>query len=168
MSAIVLEQDEQTITVSGVNLTEDISLTVTGEDSDLFTLSAYSIAHTQGVVDNEVLTVTYKPVEVGIHSALLNLKSAGANDITKVLSGKAIDASAVVDLPDVIITEVFGGGGNSGAPYSNDYIELYNTTDNPVDIGGWSVQYYTKAGDGESSISSKYLQICPFRHALTS
>ena len=74
MSAIVLEQDEQTITVSGVNLTEDISLTVTGEDSDLFTLSAYSIAHTQGVVDNEVLTVTYKPVEVGIHSALLNLK----------------------------------------------------------------------------------------------
>jgi len=54
MSAIVLEQDEQTITVSGVNLTEDISLTVTGEDSDLFTLSAYSIAHTQGVVDNEV------------------------------------------------------------------------------------------------------------------
>ena len=151
MSAIVLEQDEQTITVSGVNLTEDISLTVTGEDSDLFTLSAYSIAHTQGVVDNEVLTVTYKPVEVGIHSALLNLKSAGANDITKVLSGKAIDASAVVDLPDVIITEVFGGGGNSGAPYSNDYIELYNTTDNPVDIGGWSVQYYTKAGDGESS-----------------
>jgi len=74
----------------------------------------------------------------------------------------------LVDLPDVIITEVFGGGGNSGAPYSNDYIELYNTTDNPVDIGGWSVQYYTKAGMESRPISSKYLQICPFRHALTS
>ncbi|HQB28457.1 MAG TPA: lamin tail domain-containing protein [Paludibacter sp.] len=150
MSATVLEQDEQTITVSGVNLTEDIALTVTGENASLFTLSAYSIPHTQGVVDNEVLTVTYKPTAIGTHSALLNLKSVGANDITRVLSGKAVDSLAVI-VPDIIITEVYGGGGNSGATYSNDYIELYNTTDNPVDIGGWSVQYYTKAGDGVSS-----------------
>ncbi|MDX9747238.1 MAG: lamin tail domain-containing protein [Paludibacter sp.] len=48
--------------------------------------------------------------------------------------------------PNVIITEVFGGGGNSGATLKNDFIELYNTTESPVDISGWSVQYYSATG----------------------
>jgi hypothetical protein len=151
MSALVNEQAEQSITVSGVNLTEDIALSVTGEDADLFTLSVATIPHVKGVVDNESFTVTYKPVKIGMHHAMLNLKSTGANDVTKVLNGKSIDPSTIVEVPDVIITEVYGGGGNSGAPYSNDYVELYNTTNAPINIGGWSVQYYTKAGEGESS-----------------
>ena len=29
---------------------------------------------------------------------------------------------------NVVISEVYGGGGNSGALYKNDYIELYNPT----------------------------------------
>jgi predicted extracellular nuclease len=48
--------------------------------------------------------------------------------------------------PDIVISEVYGGGGNSGATLTNDFIELYNrgTTDVPVD--GWSVQYASAAG----------------------
>ena len=125
-------------------------------------MSAYSIPHTQGVVDNEVLTVTYKPTAIGTHSALLNLKSVGANDITRVLSGKAVDSLAVI-VPDIIITG-YGGGGNSGATYSNDYIELYNTTDNPVDIGGW-VSVLHQSRDGVSSNVIEIPADSPFRHA---
>ncbi|GAU78374.1 S-layer homology domain-containing protein [Fusibacter sp. 3D3] len=41
----------------------------------------------------------------------------------------------------VIISQVYGGGGNSGAPYTNDFIELYNPTSAAVDLSSWSVQY---------------------------
>ena len=45
--------------------------------------------------------------------------------------------------PDVavVINEVYGGGGSAGAVRTNDFIELYNTTDDAVDLAGWSVQY---------------------------
>ena len=41
----------------------------------------------------------------------------------------------------IVISEVYGGGGNIGALYSNDFIELFNTSSTPVDLTGWSVQY---------------------------
>ncbi|MBF4695769.1 S-layer homology domain-containing protein [Fusibacter ferrireducens] len=41
----------------------------------------------------------------------------------------------------VIISQIYGGGGNSGALYSNDFIELYNPTNSAIDLNGWSVQY---------------------------
>jgi uncharacterized protein len=47
---------------------------------------------------------------------------------------------------DVVISAVYGGGGNSGATIRNDFIELANLTDNPVDVAGWSVQYASAAG----------------------
>lgn len=46
----------------------------------------------------------------------------------------------------VVISQVYGGGGNNGAPFTNDYIELFNRTDAPVDLGGWSVQYGSSTG----------------------
>src|SRR5262245_9248607 len=47
---------------------------------------------------------------------------------------------------DVVISEIYGGGGNSGATFTNDFIELYNRGSAPVDISTWSVQYASAAG----------------------
>ena len=47
---------------------------------------------------------------------------------------------------DVVISEVYGGGGNSGATFTHDYIELYNRGSTPVDISSWSVQYGSSGG----------------------
>ena len=46
----------------------------------------------------------------------------------------------------VVISQVYGGGGNSGATYKNDYIELLNTGDTAVTLTNWSVQYASAAG----------------------
>ncbi len=46
----------------------------------------------------------------------------------------------------VVINEVYGGGGNSGAVYRNDFIELFNNGNAAVDITGWSVQYASVTG----------------------
>jgi DNA/RNA endonuclease G (NUC1) len=48
--------------------------------------------------------------------------------------------------PDVVISQVYGGGGNSQAPLSNDFIELHNRSPQPVVVDGWSVQYASAAG----------------------
>jgi len=46
----------------------------------------------------------------------------------------------------VVISQVYGGGGNSGATYKNDFIELLNTGDTAVTLTNWSVQYASAAG----------------------
>src|SRR5215212_2281241 len=49
---------------------------------------------------------------------------------------------------NVVISQVYGGGGNTGAPYTNDFIELFNRGTTPVSLGGWSVQYASATGTG--------------------
>ncbi|MBA2250295.1 MAG: Ig-like domain-containing protein [Chitinophagaceae bacterium] len=46
----------------------------------------------------------------------------------------------------VVINEVYGGGGNSGSTYTNDFIELYNNGASAQDLTGWSVQYASATG----------------------
>ncbi|WP_322098168.1 ExeM/NucH family extracellular endonuclease [Nakamurella alba] len=75
----------------------------------------------------------------------------GATALTAVLLTGSVTlapaASAAVDpAAAVVINEVYGGGGNSGATLQHDFIELYNTTDAAVDLTGWSVQYASAAG----------------------
>ncbi|MEN5072662.1 ExeM/NucH family extracellular endonuclease [Isoptericola cucumis] len=46
----------------------------------------------------------------------------------------------------VVVDEVYGGGGNSGAAFAQDFVELFNPTDEPVSLDGWSVQYASATG----------------------
>jgi len=48
--------------------------------------------------------------------------------------------------PDLVLNQVYAGGGNSGATYANDYVELFNRGSATVDLSGWSVQYATATG----------------------
>lgn len=47
---------------------------------------------------------------------------------------------------DVVVSQIYGGGGNAGASFRNDYVELFNAGSGPVDLTGWTVQYATAAG----------------------
>jgi predicted extracellular nuclease len=49
----------------------------------------------------------------------------------------SITASAQTSL---VISQMYGGGGNSGAPYTYDYLELYNPTASPISLNGVSYQ----------------------------
>jgi 5'-nucleotidase len=77
-----------------------------------------------------------------VTTALSALALAGGMAVA-VPAVASADVSA--DAP-VIINELYGGGGNSGATYTNDYIELANTGDSAVDVSGWSVQYKSATG----------------------
>ncbi|WP_284651798.1 InlB B-repeat-containing protein [Flavobacterium terrisoli] len=43
--------------------------------------------------------------------------------------------------PHVVISQVYGGGGNSGATHRNDFVELFNPTTSSVNLAGYSIQY---------------------------
>ncbi len=51
----------------------------------------------------------------------------------------------------IVVSQLYGGGGNTGATYQNDYVELYNRGTTTVDIGGWSLQYASAEGSGWDS-----------------
>ena len=59
--------------------------------------------------------------------------------------------------PNVVISEVYGGSGNSSAIWKNDFVELYNRSDAAVDVSGWVVQYFSAASsapaDGAATLS---------------
>jgi len=46
----------------------------------------------------------------------------------------------------VVISQVYGGGGNVGAEYGADFIEIFNRSSTQAKIGGWSVQYASASG----------------------
>ena len=46
----------------------------------------------------------------------------------------------------VVISQVYGGGGNNGSTYKNDFVELFNSGDTAQSLSGWSVQYASAAG----------------------
>ncbi len=74
-------------------------------------------------------------------SGSLSISSAGAATQTVALSG-----SVTASVAKIVVNQVYGGGGNSGSVYSNDFIELFNDDDTAVNLAGWSVQYTSSAG----------------------
>jgi hypothetical protein len=46
----------------------------------------------------------------------------------------------------IVVGEIFAAGGNTGAAYTNDYVELFNRGSGAVAIDGWTLQYATAAG----------------------
>jgi hypothetical protein len=89
MSANVGKTDTETITVSGVNLTDNIILTISGANADQFSVSPSSIEPVSGTVTDASVTITYSPTVEGNHVAVLTLSSTGAEDVSLNLSGSA-------------------------------------------------------------------------------
>jgi predicted extracellular nuclease len=49
--------------------------------------------------------------------------------------------------PNFVISQVYGGGGNSGATYTHDFIEVFNRGAAIADLTGYSLQYGSATGN---------------------
>lgn len=67
--------------------------------------------------------------------------------------------------PDVVVSQVFAGGGNAGAPYANDFVELFNRGSTTVDLSGWTLQYAAATGTSWQATALTG-SIAPGRHYL--
>lgn len=60
-------------------------------------------------------------------------------------------ASSAFAANAVRLSQVYYGGGGSTSTYLRDYVELFNSSSVPVNIGGWSLQYGSSTGSFASN-----------------
>lgn len=75
------------------------------------------------------------------------------------LVGVAAPASAAS--PNLVVSQVYGGGGNSGAPYTHDFIEVFNRGTTAASLEGMSLQYASATGTGNFGANSGQLTELP-------
>jgi hypothetical protein len=78
--------------------------------------------------------------------------STGAVTVATPLGTATSSTSFTILQSPILISQVYGAGGNSGAIYNSDYIELYNRSEAAVDLAGWSVQYASASGTTWQSV----------------
>ena len=64
-----------------------------------------------------------------------------------------VAATANTDGTGLVISEVYGGGGNTDAHYKSDFVELYNPTDAAISVTGWSVQLRSANSTGVGAVT---------------
>lgn len=77
------------------------------------------------------------------------------------LAPLAVAQPAAAVSPNLVISQVYGGGGNSGAPYTHDFIEIFNRGSSPASLDGKSLQYASATGTGNFGSTSTQVTELP-------
>jgi len=141
--------------------TQDDSATTADNDYVAKTLPNQSIPGGSNTYNFDV-TVTgdtaFEPNET-FFANVTNVAGATVSD------GQGVGAITNDDCPpaaaDIVISQVYGGGGNAGATFTHDFIELFNQGPTTVNLSGWSVQYISGAGTGTWSVTPLSGSIAP-------
>jgi cytosine/adenosine deaminase-related metal-dependent hydrolase len=78
----------------------------------------------------------------------MNMLTTGSAMVTATF-GASSDTStiSVATGPNhLVLRQIYGGGGNSGAPFNRDFVELFNPSQTPFALAGLSVQYGSAMG----------------------
>lgn len=162
---------EKSYTVSGLNLTGNIIITppagfeisTTSGSGFVANPGTITLAQSGGVVASTVVYVRFAPISVQAYSGSISHTSTGAIAQEVAVSGAGIAASTD---PQVVISQVYGGGGNTGALFTNDFIELFNRGTSSVNLNGWSVQYGSATGATWSTTSLIDFTLAPGQYFL--
>jgi predicted extracellular nuclease len=73
--------------------------------------------------------------------------------------------SAVGASSGLVISQLYAGGGNAGATYTNDFVELFNPGASSVDLSSWTIQY-ASAASASWSATPLVGSIAPGRYYL--
>ena len=71
------------------------------------------------------------------------------------VSALSFTGTALAVSPNVVISQVYGGGGNTGALFQNDYVELFNRSLSTVSLDGMSIQYASAAEPAISGLTGQ-------------
>ena len=70
---------------------------------------------------------------------------------------------------DIVLSQIYSHGGNVGSTYQNNYLELFNRTDNTIDFSGWQIYLANDTGSFNVSFSfgsSQGLPIAAHKYLL--
>ena len=62
---------------------------------------------------------------------------------------------------ELVISQVYGAGGNTGATYTHDFVELYNRSASAISLNNLSIQYASATGTGNFAATATQLTELP-------
>jgi hypothetical protein len=96
-----------------------------------------------------------------------SIQSPGRKTVLATLvAGLSFAAPAFATPGDVVISAVYAGGGNANAPYTRDFIELFNRSGASISLGGMSVQYQSATGTAWSATALPNVSLAPGQYFL--
>ena len=122
-----------TFTVRGANLTNNISLAISGTDAAMFSIDKSTLTQSAGSVATTTVTVTYSPTSAGSHSAQVNLTSEGATTKTVTLTGTGKWAVTWMVDGEVYETTLVANGTKPTLPDAPDSFDATSS-----EFYGWS------------------------------
>lgn len=136
---------------SAVTGAQTVGVTVTGAGITAtdYSLTGATITIADGQTAGSVtLTVLDDADLEGLETATVTLTSPSSGlALGGTISGNVtISDNEVAPVAVVVISQVYGGGGNAGAPLRSDFIELKNNSSSAVSLATWSVQYASATG----------------------
>ncbi len=72
-------------------------------------------------------------------------------DVVTPVARNAASPASPCGSPKLVISQVYGGGGNSGAVYTHDFVELFNAGSAPADLTGLTLRYASSTGNFPNS-----------------
>jgi DNA/RNA endonuclease G (NUC1) len=108
-------------------------------------ISSVSVTSGQGTF-NPTYSVTLQPGFSGTASFTASLSDNFNAPVTQTVN-ITVTPAPPPPLDHIVINQVYGGGGNSGASFKNDYVELYNPSNVAFDTTGWTIQYGAAANN---------------------
>ena len=79
---------------------------------------------------------------------------------------KVTDGTPTAEDKQVVINQIYGGGGNANAPYQSDFVELYNRGPTAVHLDGWSLEYASAGGSSWTNTTALSGVILPGHYFL--
>jgi len=95
-----------------------------------------------GIINLETGAVVQGALAVTVTlSFVMTLGSSSANSTIELV----VEAVAVPRPLNIMISQIYAGGGNVNAPFNQKFVELFNPLDVAVDISGWTLRYVAPA-----------------------
>lgn len=142
------------VVLSGDGTPAIVSLTpASGTAGDTVTITGENFAGVSSVKFNGVDALYAVDSLTSITVAVPATATTGAITVTS-SRGTAVSATVFTLLQNpVLISQIYGAGGSTGAPFNADYVELYNRGATAVNLSGWTVQYASASRTNWSSAS---------------
>jgi uncharacterized protein (TIGR03437 family) len=147
-------QRRLSIFATGARNASSISVTIGGQSTVVETVARSNLA---GLDEIHVL-LPAKLAGAGTTTLIVDADGVQSNVVSVRISGLVSDK--------LLITQIFGGGGNAGAPFRNDFIEIFNAGSTPVNLAGWSIQYASATASTWSSTPLTSITLSPGQRYL--